>query len=91
MNTDTTAMTQEEINNIEEKAFWACKCGLKTLVTDGKGFYTNDIAIVNTIEDYRNHPNYQSYVSNPYPSDTLLIELKEKHFNQTYNQCGKYH
>ena len=74
---------EEKIKNIEEKAFWAARCGLKTLVTDGNGFFTNDISIVNTIEQYRNHPNYQSYIDNPYPSDEILIKKKEEYFNKT--------
>ena len=73
---------EEQLNNIEEKAFWAAKCGLKTLVTDGKGFFTNDIAIVNTIEEYRNHPNYQYYIDKPYPDDELVIKMKDEYFQK---------
>lgn len=67
-------MTQEQINNIEEKAFWAGRGGIVIRKTN-KGFHVNDISPIQTIEQYRNHPEYKRYITEPHPhkSENKLI------------------
>lgn len=60
-------MSKEEIDNIEEKAFLAAKCGIVTKWTSPDGFSVNNISPVGTIEDYRNHPEYETYLQRPHP------------------------